>query len=88
MDDLRALRRWAITRYHDVVSNRPKENIYRENLRITWQQVIDKIDEMLPDAPHQADPAAGDIKPSSHPDCFYSGGCGCNNIRLDVKPRR
>jgi len=21
-----------------------------------------------------------------HQDCYYFGGCGCNNIRLDVKP--
>lgn len=21
-----------------------------------------------------------------HIDCFYFGGCGCNNIRLDVQP--
>ena len=22
-----------------------------------------------------------------HPDCFYRDGSGCNNIRLDVKPK-
>jgi len=27
-----------------------------------------------------------DKTPSWHPDCFYAGGCGCNNIRLGVKP--
>ena len=22
-----------------------------------------------------------------HQDCYYNGGCGCNNTRLDVNPR-
>jgi len=22
-----------------------------------------------------------------HTDCFYSGGCGCNNLRLNVEPK-
>lgn len=23
-----------------------------------------------------------------HVDCFYNGGCGCNNIRLGIKPKK
>jgi len=26
-------------------------------------------------------------KIASHQDCYYFGGCGCNNTRLGVKPR-
>ena len=38
------LREWAEERYKDEVLNRPIDNIHREVLRITWQQVIDKLE--------------------------------------------
>jgi len=28
------------------------------------------------------------IREKVHPDCFYLGGCGCGNKRLDVKPKK
>ena len=37
------LREWANQRYEAEVLNRPVQNIHRETLRITWQQVIDKL---------------------------------------------
>lgn len=41
---LKELRAWARQRYTDEVLNRPVENMHRETLRITWQQVIDKLE--------------------------------------------
>lgn len=42
--EFKELREWAEQRYKDEVLNRPVENIHREILKITWQQVIDKLD--------------------------------------------
>ncbi len=40
---LTELQEWAKERYEAEVIHRPMENIHRETLRITWQQVIDKL---------------------------------------------
>lgn len=41
--EFKELRDWAEQRYNDEVLRRPIKNIHRETLRITWQQVIDKL---------------------------------------------
>jgi len=41
--NFRELREWAEERYRDEVLSCPIENIHRETLRITWQQIIDKL---------------------------------------------
>jgi len=40
----RELREWVEERYKEEVLDRPMNNKYREILRITWQQVMDKLD--------------------------------------------
>jgi len=42
---LEELEEWAKQRYEAEVTYRPVENIHRETLRITWQQIIDKLKE-------------------------------------------
>jgi predicted RNA-binding protein len=44
IDELEA---WAKERRNAENKNRPKENINREILHITWTQVINKIDELF-----------------------------------------
>ena len=47
MEKLIELREWAKERYESEVSGRPDTNIYKRVLKITWEQVIRKIDEMI-----------------------------------------
>jgi len=47
--------------------------------RDAFESLLDHFDEQLHTSPKDNQAS------SPHVDCFYSGGCGCNNIRLGVK---